>query len=204
MLQFARDDNFAAEELWPLSHVVGEERVGMLSALCPSVVTEGAFYGRCNQLCPGHCAFHHPASGQLGFEPCPWSVGRGGRHRCRPQRLPNGRLGRKNEGSRRPLSRPANPRRLDPGAIAVCVIDRKFKKAVGFALAGTVLTFFGFMHGERIGFAQSPVLAFSYAAMAALMMGCARFGAVTSQLGKNLEPRAAVSAPIVSPAPPNG
>ena len=40
------------------------------------------------------------------------------------------------------------------GAIAVFIIDRKFAKAAGFALAGAVLTFFGFMHGEKIGFGQ--------------------------------------------------
>src|ERR1700723_1692494 len=67
------------------------------------------------------------------------------------------------------------------GAIAVCVIDRNFKKAAGFALAGGILTFFGFMHGERIGFAQSPVVAFSYAAVGALMMGCAKFAVVSSR-----------------------
>src|SRR5205085_9286653 len=48
------------------------------------------------------------------------------------------------------------------GAIAACIIDRDFKKAAGFALAGAVLTFFGFMHGEKIGFGQTPVVALSY------------------------------------------
>ena len=38
------------------------------------------------------------------------------------------------------------------GAIAAFVIDRAFRKAAAFALAGAVLTFFGFMHGEAIGF----------------------------------------------------
>ena len=37
------------------------------------------------------------------------------------------------------------------GAIAAFVIDGAFRKAAGFALAGAVLTFFGFMHGEAIG-----------------------------------------------------
>ena len=48
------------------------------------------------------------------------------------------------------------------GAIAVFVIDREFLKAAGFALAGAVLTFFGFMHGEAIGVAQTPWVAVSY------------------------------------------
>ena len=39
-------------------------------------------------------------------------------------------------------------------AIAVFVIERKFEMAAIFALAGAVLTFFGFMHGEAIGIAR--------------------------------------------------
>src|SRR5471032_2473423 len=42
------------------------------------------------------------------------------------------------------------------GAIGVFVIERDFMKASAFALAGAVMTFFGFMHGERIGLGQSP------------------------------------------------
>ena len=42
------------------------------------------------------------------------------------------------------------------GAIAVCIIDRNFMKAAGFALAGAILTFFGFMHGHQIGIAHDP------------------------------------------------
>src|SRR5579862_6869408 len=49
------------------------------------------------------------------------------------------------------------------GAVAVCIIDRNFMKAGGFAFAGAVLTFFGFMHGEKIGIGQTPVVAASYA-----------------------------------------
>jgi AGZA family xanthine/uracil permease-like MFS transporter len=83
------------------------------------------------------------------------------------------------------------------------VIDRNFKKAAGFALAGAILTFFGFMHGERIGFAQSPVVAFSYAAVAALMMSCAKFAVVTSKPSETVEHLEAVSASIASPPVPN-
>ena len=39
------------------------------------------------------------------------------------------------------------------------VIDGAFRKAAGFALAGAVLTFFGFMHGEAIGIGQTPLVA---------------------------------------------
>jgi AGZA family xanthine/uracil permease-like MFS transporter len=64
------------------------------------------------------------------------------------------------------------------GAIAVCIIDRKFMKAGGFALAGAALTFFGFMHGERIGLGQTPVIAVSYLAVAVLLAGCGKFAVV--------------------------
>src|SRR5262249_20962611 len=48
------------------------------------------------------------------------------------------------------------------GAIAVFIIERNFTKASGFALTGAILTFFGFMHGERIGIGETPVVAVSY------------------------------------------
>jgi AGZA family xanthine/uracil permease-like MFS transporter len=64
------------------------------------------------------------------------------------------------------------------GAISVFVIDRKFMKASAFALGGAVLTFFGFMHGERIGIGQSPVVALSYLIVSVIMAGCAKFAIV--------------------------
>jgi AGZA family xanthine/uracil permease-like MFS transporter len=60
------------------------------------------------------------------------------------------------------------------GAITVCIIDRNFKKAAGFALAGGLLTFFGFMHGERIGIGQTPVVAASYFIAASILGVCSR------------------------------
>src|SRR5260221_9938772 len=48
------------------------------------------------------------------------------------------------------------------GAIAAYTIDRAFRMAAAFAGAGAVLAFFGFMHGEAIGIAQSPLVALSY------------------------------------------
>ena len=63
-------------------------------------------------------------------------------------------------------------------AIGVFVIDREFTKAAAFAAAGAVLTFFGFMHGEAIGIAESPVVAVSYLAVAGFMLGCAKFAVV--------------------------
>jgi AGZA family xanthine/uracil permease-like MFS transporter len=40
-----------------------------------------------------------------------------------------------------------------------------------------VLTFFGFMHGERIGLAQSLSVAVSYLMVALFLAGCAKFAA---------------------------
>ncbi len=64
------------------------------------------------------------------------------------------------------------------GAIAAFIIDRAFSKAGVFAAVGAVLTFFGFMHGEAIGFAESPVLAASYLGVAATLFACARMPAL--------------------------
>ena len=63
------------------------------------------------------------------------------------------------------------------GAIGVFVIDRNFNKASIFAIASAALTFFGFMHGEKIGFGESPVMALSYLGVATFMFACARMGA---------------------------
>lgn len=60
------------------------------------------------------------------------------------------------------------------GAIAVFMIDRQFLKAGAFALAGAALTFFGFMHGEKIGIGQTPVVAVSYLAVAITMVAVAK------------------------------
>ncbi|HEX4999401.1 MAG TPA: regulator [Terriglobia bacterium] len=60
------------------------------------------------------------------------------------------------------------------GAIAVCVIDRNFMKAAGFALAGSIMTFFGFMHGERIGIGETPTVAVSYLIIAVVFAACAK------------------------------
>jgi AGZA family xanthine/uracil permease-like MFS transporter len=64
------------------------------------------------------------------------------------------------------------------GAIGVFVIDRKFRQAAGFAAAGAVLTFFGFMHGERIGFGQSPIVALSYGVIAGMFLAASKFAVV--------------------------
>jgi len=55
------------------------------------------------------------------------------------------------------------------GAIAVFIIEREFMKAAGFAMAGAAMTFFGFMHGEQIGIAQTPTVAVSYLIVAGIL-----------------------------------
>lgn len=70
-------------------------------------------------------------------------------------------------------------------AITAFVIDRQFGRAAGFALAGAVLTFFGFMHGEAIGIGRTPAVAASYLIVAAFLAACAKY-AVPS--GERAEP----------------
>jgi AGZA family xanthine/uracil permease-like MFS transporter len=79
------------------------------------------------------------------------------------------------------------------GAIGVFIVDREFVKASAFALAGAVLTFFGFMHGEAVGFAVTPSVALAYAMVAAFLFGLSRqsFG---------LSVPAAAPKPIATPA----
>jgi AGZA family xanthine/uracil permease-like MFS transporter len=65
--------------------------------------------------------------------------------------------------------------------ITACVIDRNLPKAAGFAAVGSVLTFFGFMHGEAIGIGQSPAVAVAYLAVAGVLYGCARLAMPATQ-----------------------
>jgi AGZA family xanthine/uracil permease-like MFS transporter len=60
------------------------------------------------------------------------------------------------------------------GAIGAFVIDKKFVEASGFALAGAVLTFFGFMHGEAVGIAVTPTVAVAYLIVAVFLFGLSR------------------------------
>jgi AGZA family xanthine/uracil permease-like MFS transporter len=64
------------------------------------------------------------------------------------------------------------------GAVTVFIIDRAFEKAACFALAGGILTFFGFIHGaDGIGIGQSPAVAISYLAVAGILLYCAKYAA---------------------------
>jgi AGZA family xanthine/uracil permease-like MFS transporter len=73
------------------------------------------------------------------------------------------------------------------GAIAVFIIDRNFIKASGFALAGSVLTFFGFMHGEQIGIGQTPTVAVSYLVIAGIFAACAKLATVTESPAERVQ-----------------
>jgi AGZA family xanthine/uracil permease-like MFS transporter len=59
-------------------------------------------------------------------------------------------------------------------AIGVFVVEKKFMEAAAFALAGAVLTFFGFMHGESVGIAVTPVVAIAYVIVAIFLFGLSR------------------------------
>jgi AGZA family xanthine/uracil permease-like MFS transporter len=62
------------------------------------------------------------------------------------------------------------------GAITVFIIDRAFEKAAAFALAGTVLTFFGFIHGaEGVEIDSSPAVAVAYLAVAGMLFYLSRY-----------------------------
>jgi AGZA family xanthine/uracil permease-like MFS transporter len=64
-------------------------------------------------------------------------------------------------------------------AVTVFIIERQLWRASAFAAAGAALTFFGFMHGERIGLGHSPAIAASYLAISLWLAICARFSGVT-------------------------
>src|SRR6476661_2305789 len=64
------------------------------------------------------------------------------------------------------------------GATGAFIIDKKYAEASYFAAAGAVLTFFGFMHGEAVGFAVTPSAALAYAMVAAFLFALSRAPAV--------------------------
>jgi len=64
------------------------------------------------------------------------------------------------------------------GAVAVFIIDRQLEKAAWFALAGAVFTFFGLIHAEDLGIAQSPMVSLSYACIAVMLYCFAKFAHV--------------------------
>jgi AGZA family xanthine/uracil permease-like MFS transporter len=74
------------------------------------------------------------------------------------------------------------------GAVTVFIIERQLEKAASFALAGALLTFFGFIHGEEIGVAQSPVVTLGYLGVAAMLFGFARYAHVAPAEPSDIDP----------------
>jgi AGZA family xanthine/uracil permease-like MFS transporter len=66
------------------------------------------------------------------------------------------------------------------GAMTVFIIERKLMSAAAFAAAGAVFTFFGLMHGERIGLGESMGVAVGYLAAAVVFVGCAKLVTVVA------------------------
>ena len=75
-------------------------------------------------------------------------------------------------------------------AIAVFVIERQLYKAAITSGIAAVLTFFGFMHGEAIGIAQTPTVAVAYVGVALFLFGCARFATTSAEAAPESEPEA--------------
>jgi adenine/guanine/hypoxanthine permease len=81
------------------------------------------------------------------------------------------------------------------GAIGVFIIERDFVKASAFSLAGAVLTYFGFMHGEAVGvgggMGVTPGVALAYAVVAAGFFIVGKYGTSTSYVPQHDMPIAA-------------
>jgi AGZA family xanthine/uracil permease-like MFS transporter len=77
------------------------------------------------------------------------------------------------------------------GAVGAFIVDKKYQEAAAFALAGAVLTFFGFMHGESVGWAVTPAVAAAYALAAGFLFALSRYQAAEA---------APMSAPASTPA----
>jgi AGZA family xanthine/uracil permease-like MFS transporter len=64
------------------------------------------------------------------------------------------------------------------GAAAVFIIERRLMAAAAFLAAGAVFTFFGLMHGERVGIAPHPDTAAGYLLAAVFLAATAKFSSV--------------------------
>ena len=73
------------------------------------------------------------------------------------------------------------------GAVTVFIIERQLEKAAAFALAGSILTFFGLIHAEDLGIGQSPVVALSYLGIAVMLYCFAKFAHVAPAEPSHME-----------------
>jgi AGZA family xanthine/uracil permease-like MFS transporter len=64
-------------------------------------------------------------------------------------------------------------------AIVVCIIDKNSVKAAMFSLSAAILSFFGFMHQEAVGFAAGPEIAFTYLVMTGFILWVAKSNSQT-------------------------
>ena len=67
-------------------------------------------------------------------------------------------------------------------AIGAFVSDKKFVNAAAVALAGAVLTSFGFMHGEAVGIAVTPTVTVAYGIVAVFLYALGRHPALAPAL----------------------
>jgi AGZA family xanthine/uracil permease-like MFS transporter len=79
-------------------------------------------------------------------------------------------------------------------AVGANVIDKKFMNAAAFALAGAVMTFFGFMHGQAVGIAVTPTVAIAYLIVAVFLFALTRYPAMAPALTGHGESLAATPA----------
>ena len=84
------------------------------------------------------------------------------------------------------------------GAIGVFIIEKDFTSAAGFAFAGAVLTFFGFMHGEAIGIGSglgvTPSITLGYLMVGGVLLACGHLVREAEGMSTAPEPGAQVAA----------
>jgi AGZA family xanthine/uracil permease-like MFS transporter len=59
-------------------------------------------------------------------------------------------------------------------SVAAFIIDKNFKHAAIYAVAGAILSFFGFIHGAKLGIGESADVALGYLLLAGICIGMAR------------------------------
>ena len=59
-------------------------------------------------------------------------------------------------------------------SVAAFIIDKNFKLAAIYALAGSVLSYFGFIHGAKLGIGEAADVALGYLLLAGICYGMAR------------------------------
>jgi AGZA family xanthine/uracil permease-like MFS transporter len=62
------------------------------------------------------------------------------------------------------------------GAIGALIIDKRFELAAGYCFFGSILAFFGLIHGPKVGWAISPKIALGYAMTGLVCLAFSRLG----------------------------